>query len=295
MLKRNLIVFILAAALLALSACGGLSSPAATADPYAGMVQVQSGYGSEMWVKDYGDLPVNTLDDSLFSYSGSYMTYRGTDAEALCGIDVSEHQAQIDWAAVAADGVEFAMIRVGYRGYSEGGVHEDACFQQNIEGALANGIRVGVYFFSQAVTPDEAVEEADFTVNLIKDYQLDMPVMFDWENIEGETARTNGLDGDTITKCAAAFCAEVEKAGCTAGVYAYRYLAYFSYDLDALKNYKLWISAVGDSPDFYYRHDMWQYSITGTVAGIDGAVDLDLLFRWAEAEPSPSASPSPTV
>lgn len=272
-------------ALLALAGCGRARTPTPSVDPYEGMVQVESGYGVKMWVKELEGVPVSGFTAEDFGEDGAYL---GTDYRVTRGIDVSEHQGEIDWEAVAASGVEFAMIRAGYRGYGEAGtLREDLFFQANMDGALANGIAVGVYFFSQALNAEEAAEEAAFLLELLEPYgpgALALPVYFDWEDITHDTARTNGLDGEIITDCALAFTDAMEAAGYAAGVYAYRYLGYFQYDLTRLAGLSLWIGAVGDWPDFYYAHELWQYSIEGDLPGIDGNVDLDLRFERIEAE-----------
>lgn len=276
--KKISSALLLCLALLLLCSCRTAPEPLVTADPYAGMVQVESGHGSLMWVKLYENVPRNTLDRSLFRQRDGFIEYSGRDYAALRGIDVSEHQQDIDWAQVKESGVEFAMIRAGYRGYSQGGLYEDPFFRQNVEGALENGIRVGVYFFSQAIDPGEAREEADFLLKLIADYDISMPVAYDWESIGTEEARTDNMEGSVLTECAVAFCEAVKQAGYDPAVYAYRYLAYFYYDLEQLSDYRLWVGAVGSSPDFYYRHDIWQYSAAGAVSGIEGDVDLNLMF-----------------
>jgi lysozyme len=156
---------------------------------------------------------------------------------------------------------------------------EDEMFRSNIEGALAAGLQVGVYFFSQAVNAEEAREEAGFILELIKDYDVTFPVAFDWERIEGETeSRTYDLPGETLTDCALAFCETVKDAGYEPAVYFYRDLGYNEYDLNRLKGLKFWVGAVGGYPDFYYEHQIWQYSFTGTVDGIGGGVDLNMCF-----------------
>lgn len=272
-------------ALLALAGCGRARTPTPSVDPYEGMVQVESGYGVKMWVRELEGVPVSGFTAEDFGEDGAYL---GTDYRVTRGIDVSEHQGEIDWEAVASSGVEFAMIRAGYRGYGEAGtLREDLFFQANMDGALANGIAVGVYFFSQALNAEEAAEEAAFLLELLEPYgpgALALPVYFDWEDITHDTARTNGLDGEIITDCALAFTDAMEAAGYAAGVYAYRYLGYFQYDLTRLAGLSLWIGAVGDWPDFYYAHELWQYSIEGDLPGIDGNVDLDLRFERIEAE-----------
>lgn len=307
-MRAKICILTLAAALLLLCACGDNKEPVQTVDPYEGMVEVESGFGTKMWVELYEDVPVSTFSPSDFRREGTFISYTGGGPEALRGIDVSEHQKGIDWELVAAQGIDFAMIRAGYRGYSQGGLYEDEYFRQNISLAMDNGVEVGVYFFSQAVTPEEAVEEAEYLLELIGESgaAVTMPVAFDWENIDNDDARTDELSGAVLTDCAVAFCERIKQAGYTPAVYAYRYLAYFRYDLPRLTDYQLWIGAIGDSPDFYYRHDIWQYSAEGQVRGIEGPVDLNLLFREkqdgsvqpAAAPESPdaySAPPEPAV
>ena len=260
-----------------LCACG-TTAPLVTADPYAGMVQVESGYGMKMWVNKLEDVPVNDLTPEDFSAAGRYV---GEAYTVTRGADVSEHQGQIDWSAAAQD-LDFAIVRVGYRGYGLSGVLKyDAWAEENLRGALENRLDLGVYFFSQATNEEEAVEEAEFLLALLDDYgpeKITLPVFYDWEDIAHDDARTDGMDGETVTRCALAFCRRIEEAGYRAGLYAYRYLGYFSYDLSALKDYALWIGAIGSYPDFYYAHEFWQYSAAGSIHGISGEVDLDLRF-----------------
>ena len=249
-------------------------------DPHAGMVSVSDGRGGEMWVKLYDDIPAAAFSADDFYSDGTYIDYRGTQYTAKRGIDVSEHQGEIDWQAVRNDGVEFAIIRAGYRGYSEGKLFEDTYFRKNIEGALAAGIEVGVYFFSQAVNTAEATEEARFLLDIINGYDISLPVYYDWEQVAnvGDT-RVDDVDGTTITDCCLAFCSSIESAGFDTGVYFYRSLGYYDYELDRLTNLVFWVGAPAESPDFYYAHRMWQYSFTGTVSGIEGGTDLNLLFE----------------
>lgn len=248
-------------------------------DPYEGMVQVESGLDSKMWVKEYEDVPVSGFDEVDFSVSGGRAVYTGSAYVAETGIDVSEHQGAIDWDAAAADGIDFAVIRAGYRGYSEGGLFLDDFFFDNMNGAVENGLDIGVYFFSQATTAQEAEEEAEYLIGFLDMFAPEtfaLPIFYDWESIAGDDARTDGMTGEQITECALAFCEAIEAAGYTPGIYAYRNLAYYSYDLSAISEYALWMGALGDWPDFYYRHDIWQYSVSGQIDGIDGEVDLDL-------------------
>lgn len=276
---------LLLAVLMLLSGCGGQEVSMA-ADPYRGMVKVSTGFGTEMWVELYEDVMLNPLSASTdFARENGRLNYTGAEVQTLQGVDVSEHQGIIDWAAVAADDIDFAIIRAGYRGYSEGGLFEDACFQDNMNGAAENEIPVGLYFFSQATSVKEAEEEAEFLVEHISRYVPEafaLPIFYDWETIGVENARTDDVSAETVTACAKAFCDTLSAAGYIPGVYAYRYLGYFTYDLSELLGYPLWMGAVGDTPDFFYHHDLWQYSVEGHVDGIKGDVDLNLMFLWDE-------------
>ena len=269
----------IAALLLALLLCAGCESAARRpADP----------------------VPRNSYDPDAFAVSGGYLTY-GAGVSHV-GVDVSSHQGEIDWQAAADSGVEFAMIRAGYRGYTEGGLFEDACFAANMDGALAAGLEVGVYFFSQALT-----EEADFLLSLIDGYPITYPVVFDWERQSAETSRTREADGAVITACAAAFCSAVEAAGYLPMVYFSPSKAYGELDLSALTAWPFWLAhytADYAFTTFRYHFSMWQYTSTGSVPGIRGNVDLDLALTdfsppqdeaadSAAPEGAPSASPAP--
>ena len=257
----------------------------APTDPHAGMVEVSNGMGGTMWVKQHENLPVSDLLGEEFVPAGSFLNYAGTAYSALRGIDVSEHQGEIDWQAVRAEGVDFAIIRAGYRGYSQGQLFEDSYFRANLEGAREAGLKLGVYFFSQAVSVREAEEEADFLLGLLEGYALDLPVFYDWEQVAGvgET-RTDEFNSTVLTDGCLAFCEVVQNAGYEPGVYFYRSLAYYDYGLDRLADLIFWVGAPGETPDFYYAHTIWQYSFTGEVQGIGQPTDLNLWFQ-AVAEP----------
>lgn len=224
-------------------------------------------------------MPVNPYDPEAFEVDEKgRITYEQNGRRARAGIDVSTHQKDIDWQTVAADGVEFAILRLGHRGYSEGGLFLDKMFEQNLQGALDAGLDVGVYFFSQAITPEEAGEEADYVLNILNGQKLAFPIAFDWESIPEDEARTDGLDGETLTRCAVAFCERVRDAGYRPAVYFNQTQGYLRYDLRELAEYDLWLAEYDPTPDFYYHFDLWQYSHTGRVDGIQGDVDLDLAF-----------------
>lgn len=275
LITRALPVLLAALLLLTVSGCAR--------DPHEGMVSVHDGTGGQMWVPLYEELPVAKFAETDFVPSGGYIDYTGAVYRDSRGIDVSEHQGAIDWNAVAADGVEFAIIRAGYRGYSEGSLNTDATFYANIAGARAAGVDVGVYFFSQAIDTAEAEAEADYLLGILDGAELDLPVFYDWERIDPmENSRTAEVTGETVTACALAFCDRVAAAGYDTGVYFYRSLGYFEYDLRRLAGLTLWAAAPGSYADFFYEHEIWQYSYTGQVAGIEGDVDLNLRFEKVE-------------
>ena len=226
-------------------------------------------------------MPLNPYDRAGFSLDEKgRVTYERDGIQAKTGVDVSTYQQEIDWEAVAGDGIDFAILRLGYRGYTEGGLFPDQTFQTNLRGAQDAGLDVGVYFFSQAITPQEAEEEADYILSAIEGYNITYPIAFDWEPISpGNDARTDGLDNDVLTLCAAAFCAKIEAAGYTPAVYFNQSLGYLRYDLRELTDSVLWLAEYDTKPDFYYCFDLWQYTHTGQVAGIEGDVDLDLDLR----------------
>ncbi len=270
-------------------------SPPPTVDPHAGEVEVLDPSGGTMWVPRADALTPFGRTATDFNVVDQIPYYAKSDLTMIQGIDVSDHQEQIDWQQVADYGIEFAIIRCGYRSYGEGVLHEDNRFRDNIQGALDAGLRVGVYFFSQALDIVEAAEEALFTLDLIKDYDVQLPVFFDWENIEVDAARTDNTPGSTITDCAVEFCRLIQAAGYEPGVYTFLYQAYFRYELDRLKDFTLWMGDPGTKPIFYYDHDYWQYSYTASVPGIGVNVDLDAMYLKDPnyVPPLITASPEP--
>jgi GH25 family lysozyme M1 (1,4-beta-N-acetylmuramidase) len=194
------------------------------------------------------------------------------------GIDVSYYQGEIDWKKVKASGIEFAMIRLGYRGYGEEGkLVEDKMAFRNIEGALDAGLQVGIYFFSQAITVEEALEEAEFVLKRIKVYDITMPVVYDWEYIS-EEARTAKMDRRTLTDCYKAFCGRIAEAGYTPMAYFNTYQSRHLMFLHELEDFPFWLALYSDRMTFPYRFEMWQYTDSGIVPGIEGKVDINLYF-----------------
>lgn len=220
-------------------------------------------------------------DPGYFIEEDSRVYYIGTDVTPLYGIDVSNHQQDIDWQAVAADGVQFAMIRLGYRGYTAGTLNLDARFVQNMEGALDAGLQVGVYFFSQAISVEEALEEAQFVLDALEPYRdrITFPVAFDWEDIGVTHARTYKLSTEILNACALAFCDAVERAGYEPLIYFYPNLGKKFYNLDVIDAYPFWYCYYNEIyPNLERPFRMWQYTSTGRVNGIAGDVDRNICF-----------------
>lgn len=228
-------------------------------------------------------VPACSYAAEAFAPQGDRMTCSAPGASPALGIDVSSHQGEIDWSAVAGDGVEFAMLRAGgrYYGKESGQIFADKYFSQNLAGAQAAGLETGAYFFSQAVTVEEAEEEAQALLAQLDGLELSGPVVFDWEVIDYAPARTDGVDGAAVTAMAKAFCRKVEQAGYTPMIYFNPGLAYLVYDLEEVADYPFWLAHYQPQPGFYYDFQIWQYTDSGRVAGIDGPVDMDLrLVPW---------------
>lgn len=202
---------------------------------------------------------------------------RPTTGNAHVGIDVSKWNGDIDWDKVKAEGVEFVIIRAGYRGSATGSIVQDPKFEQNIRGATAAGIKVGVYFFTQAVNEVEAVEEASAVLRLTREYSLDYPIFIDTEGAGGN-GRADRLDKETRTLVCEAFCRTVSNAGTRAGVYASRNWYNNNLDMDRLDAYYIWLAEYRSTPLYQGYYQMWQHSSKGKVDGINGNVDLDIAY-----------------
>ncbi len=193
------------------------------------------------------------------------------------GVDVSSYQGVIDWQKVAQSGISFAMIRVGGRGYGQAGkLFADEMAQVNYAAAKAAGLQVGAYFFSQAISVEEAQTEAAFVLEQIKDWDTELPVAFDWEYIS-EAARTANTNSQIVTACAAAFAACMENSGRTAMLYIRP--EQMRLELETVAQYPRWVALYSDTMDYPYRFSMWQYTNTGKVPGIQGNVDIDLYLN----------------
>lgn len=202
----------------------------------------------------------------------------GVSKTGVLGIDVSKWQKEIDWDKVKNEGVDFAIIRCGYRGSITGSLVEDPYFEQNIKGARAAGIKVGVYFFTQAVNEVEAVEEASMVISLVRDYELQYPVFIDTEGAGGN-GRADSLNVEERTAVCEAFCTTVKNAGLEAGVYASRNWYNNKLTANTLESYAIWLAEYRSVPLYQGYYQMWQYTSKGKINGINGNVDLNVSYR----------------
>lgn len=195
------------------------------------------------------------------------------------GIDVSKFQGDIKWDKVAKDGVEFAYIRLGYRGYGSGKIVTDEKYEENIEGCNEAGIDAGVYFFTEAISEKEAVEEADYILENIRDYQIDLPIVLDVEESASKSdSRTKDLTVEERTKNVIAFCNRIKEAGREPMIYGNLKSMMLMLDLEQLEDYDKWFAYYRYPIHYPYQYRVWQYTATGNVDGIKGSVDLNIAF-----------------
>jgi uncharacterized protein YjdB/GH25 family lysozyme M1 (1,4-beta-N-acetylmuramidase) len=235
-----------------------------------------------------------TIDGKIYYYDSTgskatgYQTINGLKyyfdtygvLSSKVGIDVSKYQGSIDWNAVKATGVNFAMIRLGFRGYgSDGTLVLDPYYLQNIKNATAAGIQVGVYFYSQAITSQEAIEEADMVLSNISGYNVSYPIAFDTEYVSTDTGRANNLSAADRTTIAIAFCNTIRNAGYTPMIYSNKNFLLGYLDLSRLSSDKIWVANYNNTNDYPNSYQMWQYTSSGSVSGINGNVDLDIALN----------------
>ena len=217
--------------------------------------------------------PYGRLD---FQYNRNNYLYC-LEADSYAGVDVSAFQGDIDWEAVKASGIDFAMIRLGYRGYGQAGrLVEDEFAQKNLKEATEAGIPIGVYFFSQALSIDEVNDEIIFMLEILGDYRLDMPIVLDWEIPGVENPRTKNMDARTLTDCMLHFCQTMEELGFQPMVYFNWYQSEHLLYLTELEDYPFWLALYQDRMVYPWKIEMWQYTDSGRVPGINGNVDINV-------------------
>lgn len=212
------------------------------------------------------------------------ISYNDKTISTATGVDLSAFQGYIDWEKVACDGIDFVILRAGCRGWGPSGlIYEDDMFNSYYENARAVGLDVGVYFYSQAVTNEEAKNEAEFVLSLIYDKEITYPIAFDWErpdDSESETkARTANINSDQVSEFASVFCKTIKAAGYEPVIYFSCADGYSLFNLEKISDYEFWIAEYDDAPKFYYNYKIWQYSCEGSVDGISQKVDLNICMN----------------
>lgn len=235
--------------------------------------------GKEEWVLISPYLPKHEYDfTKLVCQSNLMKYYEDGKKVSYVGADISKYQDYVDFVKLKKAGIDYVMLRVGARGYGSGQIMLDDYFTDNIKRATDAGLEVGVYFFSQAVTKEEAVEEANMVIENVKDYHITYPVAFDMEYIENDNSRIDGLSREEKTNIAKAFLDTVKAAGYKTIVYGNKEWLIKRVDLSKLSGYDIWLSQPGDIPDYPYKFTMWQYSSTASIDGISGYANLNVSF-----------------
>lgn len=243
-----------------------------------------TGSNSEKLLAELKDnVPRTPLDPHKYAYdveTGLKGYYENGVNQAMFGVDVSRWNEDIDWKLAKEAGVEFAMIRAAYRGTSEEGlVYTDTCFEKNIQGTSENGIKAGAYFFSQAITVEEAIEEAEYIISVLEPYKdkISFPVAFDTE--KSDNARANDISCEERTRIAQAFCDTIKAAGYTPMIYFSTNWCIMNLDMEKLTDYEIWYAYYSDDIYFPYDYKIWQYASDGSLPGFTGNVDMNVCFK----------------
>ena len=259
----------------------GIVGPVTEEELYLTRIPVMGDNGERLLVLAQEEIPKLGLNIENFKEDEhGFLAYYDNNVKiSLTGVDVSKWQYDINWKKVAAAGVDYAIIRLGYRGSAtEGNCAMDPYFKQNIKGALDAGLQVGVYYFTQAITVEEAIEEANIVIDALKGYNVTFPVVYDTEYLEG--ARANDISNEERTACVKAFCDTILAAGYTPAVYSSTNWAVLDLNLEGVSGYDFWYAYYGEPESLYlpYGFTMWQYTDSGKVDGISGGVDLNISF-----------------
>lgn len=239
----------------------------------------------QIWLPVLADVPECSHNaEQLVTRNGLTYYLENNQISSTLGVDVSAHQGAIDWETVKAAGVDFAILRCGFRGYGSGALAVDEYFDRNIQGALAAGIEVGVYFYSQAISVEEAVEEAEMTLALIGDSPVTYPVVYDWEVVPEDSARTDSVTVEMLTECTRAYCNTIKAAGLRPMVYQNKRTSLLKLDLPQLTGYDFWLAEYNDEATYFYDYRIWQYCSDGKIPGISGDVDLNICFAPYQGE-----------
>ena len=227
-----------------------------------------------------GKIPINSYNPDNFVMEDGFLSYYNDEGEKIShiGVDLSYHQEKINWDELENSGIEFVILRCGYRGYSEGGLIEDEKFREYATECNARNIPLGVYFFTQAITVEEAIEEADFVLSIIEEYDISYPVVLDTENVSDNSARTNTVEitPEFRTDMCVAFMEHVKENGYYPMIYASENWIRRELIPERIQEYDLWAAQYIDKNDYLYDFTIWQYTESGRVPGINEAVDIDV-------------------
>ncbi len=250
-------------------------------DPSADGKHVQVVYrdGTSEWLEINPKWKKNTYDFSNLVSKNNLLSYYADGKQAsYMGIDLSRYQEKVNYEAIKNEGIDFCMLRVGARGYKTGTIQADEMFDTHIEGATKAGLDVGLYFYSQAMTEAEAVEEANYLLNKIGGYKITYPIAFDMEFVDNDTSRIETLTKAEKTKIALAFLKRIREAGYTGMLYGNKEWLLTRIDLSQFEDYDIWLADDTDVPDYPYAYSMWQYTQKGEIYGIEGYVNLNISF-----------------
>lgn len=235
--------------------------------------------GKEEWVLISPYLPKNQYDYTKLVCQSNIMKYYEDGKQvSFVGADISKYQDYVDFVKLKKAGVDYVMLRVGARGYGSGQLVLDEYLADNLKRATDAGLKIGVYFFSQAVSVEEAVEEANMVLENIKDYKIAYPVAYDMEYMENDTSRIEKLSKSEKTTITKAFLDVVKNAGYTPMIYGNKEWLIKNIDMSKLTAYDVWLSQQTDVPDYPYQFTMWQYSTSATIDGIAGYANLNISF-----------------
>jgi GH25 family lysozyme M1 (1,4-beta-N-acetylmuramidase) len=239
---------------------------------------IQRGY---LRVNSLSGVERNSYDMERITEQNGYKYYTDEAGNILseAGVDVSQFQGDIDWEMLKQSGISFAMLRAGFRGYGSGKLMKDEKFEENVKAASAQGIKIGVYFFSAAVDEEEAVEEADYVAGLLQGHDIQMPVVIDTEAIYYDDARTDDLTPSQLTAIIRAFCGRIREYGYTPMIYANAKRLTCVLHLEELSDIEVWYADYQEKPIYPYAYRMWQYTEHGNAPGIEAEVDLNVYFR----------------
>ena len=224
-------------------------------------------FGNEFKTVINPKVPEPEVKKEQFKLNGTKMTFVPESSTAgspyymiRLGVDISRHDGEVDWKKLKKDGIDFVILRCGYRGYQSGKLKADENFQANIKGALEAGLDVGVYIFSQAASEKEALEEAALCLEQIRGHKITLPVFYDPEIIRDDPARSDNISGEQFTKNAVAFCEAIKKAGFVPGVYSNMLWEAYEFDMSIIKDYVIWYADYEPQPQTPYNYEFWQYA-----------------------------------